>query len=578
MVNSTAPGLRRVASRRSFWIVLVLASLLLTRWTAAAPLPAASAPAGLGAADWGAIQQLLPAGLVQQAYLKASNTGAADMYGVAVAVDGDTVVVGASSEASAATGINGVQSDNSARYAGAAYVLVRANGVWSQQAYLKASNTDAYDSFGSSVAISGDTIVVGAYNEASAATGVNGNQADNSASGTGAAYVFTRSNGAWSQQAYLKPHIAAVTGAYFGYSVAIDGDTVVVGASQDDVRAFGVNSPPLGGYLGESGAAYVFARSGGVWSQQAYLKASNADYDDYFGEHVAIDGDTVVVGAIAEDSAANGVNGDQASNAATDSGAAYVFARSGGVWSQQAYLKASNTGTFDAFGLDVAVSGDTVVVGAPDEGSAASGVNGDQANNSAPDSGAAYVFTRAGGAWSQQAYLKASNTRAGASFGWGLALEGDTLAVSALRESSAASGINGDQSSTGAAESGAAYIFVRSGGVWGQQTYLKASNTGAGDLFGHDVALSGDTLIIGAFAEDSAATGVNGDQASNAADGAGAAYVFAAPAVQPTATPTAQPTATVPPTATPTVKHPPHPTREPRPTHQPRPTRGPRQP
>ena len=127
---------------------------------------------------------------------------------------------------------------------------------------------------------------------------------------------------------------------------------------------------------------------------------------------MAVSGDTVVVGALWEDSSATGVNGNQSDNSAADAGAAYVFVRSGTTWSQQAYLKASNTGAGDYFGCSVAVSGDTVVVGAYGEDSSATGVNGNQSDNSATDAGAAYVFVRSGTTWSQQAYLKASNTGA----------------------------------------------------------------------------------------------------------------------------------------------------------------------
>ena len=133
----------------------------------------------------------------------------------------------------------------------------------------------------------------------------------------------------------------------------------------------------------DSGAAYVFVRSGSTWTQQAYLKASNTGASDFFGGAVAISGDTVVVGAFDEDSAAR--------DNAADSGAAYVFARSGTIWTQQAYLKASNTGASDSFVI-AAISGDTVVIGAYGEDSAATGVNGNQASNGAIDSGAAYVF------------------------------------------------------------------------------------------------------------------------------------------------------------------------------------------
>jgi len=466
--------------------------------------------------------------LAQQAYLKASNTGLGDELGYSVAISGDALVVGAYREDSSATGINGDQADNSAADSGAVYVFTRSGDTWSQQAYLKASNTEADDWFGWSVAISGDTLVVGAPREGSNATGINGDQADNSADGSGAAYVFTRSGGTWSQQAYLK---ASNTGAgdEFGHSVAISGDTLVVGARGEDSIATGVNGDQADTSAGNFGAAYVFTRSGSTWSQQAYLKASNTGASDDFGWSVAISGDTLVVGAHREDSSATGVDGNQADNNALNSGAAYVFTRSGSTWSQQAYLKASNTGEFDGFASSVAISGDTLVVGAFGEGSGATGVNGDQADDSAESSGAAYVFTRSGSTWSQQAYLKASNNSAVSAtftFGSSVAISGDTLVVGAPGEGSSATGINGDQADTSAGNSGAAYVFTRSGSTWSQQAYLKASNTGAIDRFGESVAFSGDTLVVGAHGEGSNATGVNGDQSDNSAEAAGAVYVF----------------------------------------------------
>ena len=463
------------------------------------------------------------------AYVKASNTGVGDKFGTNVALDGDTLAVGADSEASAATGVGGNQADNGAPFSGAVYVFTRTGGVWSQQAYLKASNTGAFDQFGTSVALSGDTLAVGADSEDSAATGVNGNQADNSAPGSGAVYLFTRNpaTGVWSQQAYVKASNTRASDL-FGTSVALSGDTLAVGASREDSAATGVNGDQAdNSAIFDSGAVYVFTRTGGVWSQQAYLKASNTGASDLFGTSVALSGDTLAVGAF-EASAATGVNGNQADNSAPLSGAVYVFTRTGGVWSQQAYLKASNTGQADLFGTNVALSGDTLAVVAPLEDSAATGVNGNQADNSALESGAVYVFTRTGGVWSQQAYVKASNTGAGDRFGWSVALNGDTLAVGALNENSAATGINGDQTDDSALESGAVYVFTRTGGVWSQQAYVKASNTGANDRFGTSVALSGDTLAVGADSEDRGATGVNGDQANDSAVQSGAVYVYRA--------------------------------------------------
>src|SRR5262249_5202133 len=163
-------------------------------------------------------------------------------------------------------------------------------------------------------------------------------------------------------------------------------------------------------------------------------------------------------------------------------------------------------------GQSVAVSGDTVVVGAIFEDSNATGVNGGQADNSAVDAGAAYVFVRNGTTWSQQAYLKASNTGANDGFGSSVAMAGDKVVGGALDEDSNATGVNGDQTNNSSSNSGAAYIFVRSGTTWNQQSYLKASNTGPNDRFGLSVAVSGDTVVVGAYLEDSNAIGVNGDQ------------------------------------------------------------------
>ncbi len=404
-----------------------------------------------------------------EAYVKASNgcpPACGVQFGFSVALDGDTLAVSAPLEGSGATGVNGNQQDSTGSRSGAVYVFTRSGGVWSQQAYLKASNTGIDDRFGLSVALDGDTLVVGAFEEDSTATGINGNQADNSAQDSGAVYVFTRTGGVWSQQAYLKASNTEA-GDLFGWSVALSGDTLAVGANSEDSAATGANGNQADNSTNERGAVYVFTRSGGVWSQQAYVKASNTGAGDSFGHSVALDGDTLAVGANHENGAATGVNGNQADNSAQGAGAIYVFTRTGGVSSQQAYLKASNTGASDVFGFSVALSGDTLVVGAVGEDSAATGVNGNQADNSAQDSGAVYVFTRTGGVWSQQAYVKATNTGASDEFGGGggvggkVALAGDTLAVGARGEASAATGVNGNQADNSINQRGAVYVYVR---------------------------------------------------------------------------------------------------------------------
>lgn len=383
-----------------------------------------------------------------------------------------------------------------------------------QQAYLKASNTDGGDDFGRTVAVSGNTVVVGAFKEASNSTGVNGNQDNNSAIRSGAAYVFVRSEGVWTQQAYLKGSNSE-GGDQFGYSVAISGDTVVVGANNEASSATGVNGNQTDNLAIASGAAYVFVRSGTTWSQQAYFKAANSNASDQFGISVAVSEDTVVVGAHGEDSSATGVNGNQADNSAEGSGAAYVFVRSGTIWGQQAYLKASNSAHGDQFGVSVGVFGDTLAVGAGNANGGATGVNGNQSDFSLTNAGAAYVFVRSGNTWAQQAYLKSSNPETEDFFGESVAVFGDTVVVGATGEDSGATGVNGNQVSNSASRSGSAYVFIRSEGVWTQQAYLKASNTGGNDYFGHSVAVYGDTVVVGAYQEDSVATGVNGDQSNN---------------------------------------------------------------
>jgi hypothetical protein len=409
---------------------------------------------------------------------------------------------------------------------------------WTQQAYIKASNTGANDHFGRQVAVSGNTMVVSAPEEDSNATGINGNQTNNNAGNAGAAYVFVRSGANWVQQAYLK---ASNTGGgdLFGWSVAISGDTIVVGAQREDSNATGVNASQSNNNAADSGAAYVFVRSGTTWTQQAYLKASNAEIFDGFGVSVAISGDIIVVGAPFEGSSATGVNGEQDNNDISLSGAAYVFVRSGSTWSQQAYLKSSNNSPGigqwggDGFGWSVAASGETIVVGAINEDSNATGVNGNQNDNSLEDVGAAYVFVRNGATWTQQAYLKPLQN---GGFGETVAISGDTAAIGFGAHVFLRHGTNWEQpvslpggpsvSVSGPTVATSSGVFTYSGIAWNEQTVASPPNGEAGDYFGYTIALSGNILIIGAEYEDSNAVGVNGNQSNNSAMESGAVYVY----------------------------------------------------
>jgi len=471
-------------------------------------------------------------------YFKASNTGMSDRFGYAVSLsaDGNTLAVGSYSEGSNARGVGGNQGDNSMDASGAVYVFTRSGGTWNQQTYLKASNTGAGDGFGRAISLSadGNTLAVGAHNEGSSATGISGNQANNSAISSGAVYVFTRSSAIWSQQTYLK---ASNTGAYdlFGFAVSLsaDGNILAVGAYAEDGSSKGVYSSQNNS-SSSSGAVYLFTRSSNTWSQQAYVKASNTGALDSFGRALSLsaDGSTLAVGASSERSNARGIGGTQTNNSATGSGAVYVFAISAGIWSQQAYIKASNSGITDQFGwaLSLNSDGSTLAVGAYGEASSATGIGGTQADNSSLNSGAVYVFTRSSSIWSQQSYLKASNTDANDRLGYTLSLsaDGNILAAGALVERSNASGIGGNQADNSVVDSGAVYLFTRSGGTWNQQAYLKASNTGTINRFSRTLSLSadGNTLAVGADGEESNATGIGGNQADNTAAQSGAVYLY----------------------------------------------------
>jgi trimeric autotransporter adhesin len=441
-------------------------------------------------------------------YFKASNTDALDRFGktVALSADGTTLAVGANGEDSrVATDEN----DNNAESAGAVYVFARVGSQWSQQAYLKAIDAQIEDGFGLAIALSadGNTLVVGEPGEASNA---------------GATHIFTRVGSQWSRQASVTASNVEEED-FFGSSLALsaDGNVLAVGASGEDGAATGVNSSDQANDGASSaGAVYVFTRAATDWSQQAYIKASTTGAFDRFGRSVALsaDGNTLAVGADGEDS--SGVGGDQANNDAESAGAAYVFVRSASSqWSQRAYLKASNADSADFFGHSVAVSADggTLAVGAIGEG------NG---------TGAAYVFARdSTQRWLEQALVKGSNTDdLDDLFGSALALsaDGNMMVASAPLEDSGALGIGGDESDETATSAGAVYVFARSAGAWSQLAYGKAPNTDPRDLFGRSLALSADgsTLAVGADFEASKAKGIGGDQTSNDADEAGAAYIF----------------------------------------------------
>ncbi len=447
----------------------------------------------------------------QQAKLMALDGSGGDGFGGAVAISEDTIVAGVTGDS-----IGG----NSGQ--GSAYVFVRSGVTWTQQQKLTAADGGANDLFGTGVAISGNTVVVGAT---WADVGPNLLQ--------GAAYVFVRSGTAWTQQQKLLAS-DGLPSDELGRSVAISGETIVVGAHSADM------GPNAG-----QGKAYVFVRSGAIWTQQQQLSASDGQLGDVFGWSVGISGDTVVVGA-------RGDNYSSPSFSHPDQGSVYVFVRSGATWTQQQKLLASDGDAEDNFGHAVAISGDTIVASAFKDDV---GANADQ--------GSAYLFSRSGTAWAQQAQLVAGDGAAGDRFGQDVALDGNTVVAGAdlatvggntfqgaayvfvvctglveqqiLNAGDGASGdgfgqavsIDGDTAVIGAPNDdigmntgqGSVYVFVRNGATWTQQAKLTADDGEATDRLGYSVAVNGDTLAAGAISDDIAhIVGLMADQ--------GSTYVF----------------------------------------------------
>ncbi len=496
--------------------------------------------------------------LKQTAYIKASNPhandhfgngGALEGHGLALSGDGNTMAVGAPYESSAAKGINGNQNDTSLYASGAVYIFTRVNNAWTQQAYIKASNPGQSYRFGHHVVLSqdGNTLAVSSFYEASAAKGIDGDQTDKSIPQAGAVYVFTRTGTTWSQQSYIKASNTGEKekgntpskGDQFGFSLALsaDGNTLVTGAISEDSAAKGINGDQNDNSLPSSGAAYVFTRAGTKWSQQAYIKASNPGANDLFGYAVGLsaDGNTMAISAYDEGSSAREINGVM-DRGVRGTGAIYVFTRTGANWAQTAYLKASNAENGDSLGYDMAISqdGNTIVGGAGDEDCLASGVNPpekcDNDFKTDTSTGAAYVFVRSGNTWTQQAFIKASHPGKEDWFGSRLNISGDgnTLGVCAQLENGNSKGIDGNEKDVSAEDSGALYLFTRTGTTWVQKAYVKGSNTRAYDEFASSVAFSkdGKVMAVGARGEGSAAKGINANQNDTSAMGAGAVYVF----------------------------------------------------
>lgn len=455
-------------------------------------------------------------------YIKPFNTDAGDLFGFSVALSGNVLVVGAREEDSNGLGDDGSPFSNNLVNSGAAYVFRRGPGGWQQEAYIKSPNPDASDFFGTDVAVEGNILVVGAEEEDSITAGVNG-ESNNLGTNVGAAYVYERIDDVWQLVAFLKAGNPD-TNDFFGHEVAISGRTIVVGSLFEDTGLSGVNPEPNNSVV-NAGAAYVYREVDGVWEQEAFLKASNPERSDHFGESVSISGDTIVVGATLEDSPASQVNGSQG-NGSTNVGAAYIYARSNGEWAQQAYLKPPNPDVSDHFGTSVSISGDIVVVASQFEDGGNPNVDSNPFDNSVRSAGAAYVFDRdSNGDWDFRTYLKSPNPEVDDQFGFSVSISGDFIVVGEFGEDSVAIGPDGVGDNS-VPDAGAAYVYQIVNDDIELASVLKSSVPGTGDMFGFNVAVSGTSIAAGANQEDSVTNEVNGDANNNDAENSGGVFLF----------------------------------------------------
>lgn len=387
-----------------------------------APRDALSTPPSAKANDLAISSASLVA--AQEAKLLPADGMTNDAFGTWVSVSGDTMIGGAPGDAD-----NGF-------FAGGAYVYVRTNGAWSLEQHLLASDGAIANHFGFTVDLEGDTAVVGAPLD------------DDNGSQSGSVYIFNRSGGVWTEAQTIVPADGAA-GDWFGYPVVLEGNTLLIGAFHDDPHGY------------EAGSAYVYILSGGAWTFQQKLSAPDCTLQCAFGASLALLGDTALVGAAGDDVTSE------------NSGSAYVFTRAGGVWTPEQKLVPSDPGMFDNFGVSVALSLDTAVIGS------------NQDDDKGTNAGAAYVFTRAGASWTQAQKLFAGDASELNYFGQGMSMSGDTLAIGA------------SSNPTAAPSGGAGYIFTRAGGLFTEDTEFFAADAASGDNFGGQLAIDIDTVVVG---------------------------------------------------------------------------------
>lgn len=417
----------------------------------------------------------------QQLMIKASNADPEDCYGFSVAASGDSFVTGSLYEDSASAS---APNDNSLLESGAAYVYVRNGASWVEQQLVKPDIPLHAEYFGTSVAMAGDTLVVGApSHDAMLFYAFPG-------TGSGAAYVFQRTDGKWTQVAKLTSKTGA-DGDLFGFKVAIQGDTIMVGAPFDSSTR------------SHAGAVYVYSRGSGTWPEEQKLVAAQPIRNSGFGWAIAIDQDNALIGASQDPTQGEMV------------GSAYAFVKRSGTWQEQQHLPSPTSASNATFGWEVALRANTALISAA------------RVNLVAPTPpGEVYIFERQADVWAPLGSVMAAFPRGTDLFGSGLALLDDGFIVGANGDNSGSRGANGVPMRDDALGSGAVHIFSRQATGWQPSAYLKANNTDINDSFGQVVALTNDALVIGAAFESSPGHGVDADGSANGASNSGAVYVY----------------------------------------------------
>ncbi|HET8934306.1 MAG TPA: FG-GAP repeat protein [Polyangiales bacterium] len=412
----------------------------------------------------------------QEASLQPKRVDTNDCFGLAVAMSGDTLVAGATGEDSAAIGVNGDDSSNTIQEAGAAYVFVRSGTQWTQQAYLKAQQPQVGDYFGFTVAVDGDTVLVGAAKAGDHST-------DSRRPATlelpSLLFVFERQpNGTeWTQRAILTS--GTNTPDWFGFGLAFSPDYVFVGAPHDSEH--GQNS----------GAVYAIKRDG-TWSSMTKLTASEPAAGAAFGLSVAADKNRLIVGA------------PEATLSGQGPGKAFTFTRAGDTWQPEAKLVAATPSAAAGFGWSVALQGDVAAVGAPYP----TYPHGQTTGNG--PHGEVSVFRRSAGAWNLTNTLQATVPRDGDYYGISVGLSGKTLIVGASGDRSSGTGIDPDPHSGDVEDSGAFYLYGEHNTEWTFGNFVKASTAKRGAMFADRVAISGSTIAVSAMYDSGAETTKSG--------------------------------------------------------------------